>query len=65
MNHPRSARAVGGACRRNPVPLFIPCHRVIASNRSLRGYSAGGIAIKQILLDHEARADGERMTENG
>lgn len=46
--------AVGGACGRNPVPLLVPCHRVVASDGSLRGYSApGGLALKRRLLDHE------------
>ena len=51
-----SARAVGGACRANPISLVIPCHRVVASN-GLGGYggaTAGKrLAIKQWLLEHE------------
>ena len=52
--------AVGGACGRNPVPLLVPCHRVVAADGSLRGYSApGGLPLKRRLLDHERRlADG-------
>lgn len=50
-------RAVGGANRANPIPLFIPCHRVIAADGSLGGYSGGdGPATKRYLLDHESRA---------
>ena len=50
-----SARAVGGGCGRNPVPLVVPCHRVVASDGSLGGFSAeGGVALKRRLLDHEA-----------
>lgn len=46
--------AVGGACGRNPVPLVVPCHRVVASDGSLCGYSApGGLELKRRLLDHE------------
>jgi len=46
--------AVGGGCGRNPVPLVVPCHRVVASDGSLRGYSApGGLPLKRRLLDHE------------
>lgn len=46
--------AVGGACGRNPVPLVVPCHRVVGSDGSLRGYSArGGVDLKRRLLDHE------------
>lgn len=49
--HPR---AVAGACARNPLPLFIPCHRVIASDGQLRGYSGGeGVPTKRWLLAHE------------
>ena len=50
-------RAVGGANGANPIPLFIPCHRVIAADGSLGGYSgADGPATKRYLLDHESRA---------
>lgn len=48
-------RAVGGACGRNPVPIVVPCHRVVRSDGGLGGYSAtGGVALKRRLLDHEA-----------
>jgi len=50
--NPRAARAVGGANGRNPIPIILPCHRVIASDGSLGGYS-GGTGIKRILLAHE------------
>ena len=46
---PRGCRAVGMANHRNPIPIFIPCHRVIGADGSLTGY-AGGIALKQALL---------------
>ncbi|OGI56211.1 MAG: hypothetical protein A2V58_04350 [Candidatus Muproteobacteria bacterium RBG_19FT_COMBO_61_10] len=50
------ARAVGGACGRNPLPIIVPCHRVVASN-GLGGFSGGPVAhatdIKQWLLRHE------------
>ena len=50
-------RAVGGANGANPLPLFIPCHRVIAADGSLGGYSGGdGPATKRFLLHHESRA---------
>jgi len=46
--------AVGRACGRNPAPILVPCHRVVASDGSLRGYSEpGGVALKRRLLDHE------------
>jgi methylated-DNA-[protein]-cysteine S-methyltransferase len=51
---PGAARAVGGAMASNPVPIIIPCHRVIAANGSLTGFSApGGIKIKKYLLQME------------
>ncbi|NGZ05728.1 MAG: methylated-DNA--[protein]-cysteine S-methyltransferase [Magnetococcales bacterium] len=46
-----SPRAVGGAVAANPIPIVIPCHRVIGTNRALRGYSAmGGVESKRFLL---------------
>ncbi|MFN4283635.1 MAG: methylated-DNA--[protein]-cysteine S-methyltransferase [Alphaproteobacteria bacterium] len=49
-----SARAVGGACGRNPIPIILPCHRVLAADGSLTGYSgAGGVETKRILLKLE------------
>lgn len=52
LGHPRAARAVGGACGRNPFPLFIPCHRIIASNGSIGGFSLD-MKVKQRLLQFE------------
>lgn len=47
-------RAVGGACGANPIPILIPCHRVVGSNGGLGGYSgAGGLTTKRTLLDLE------------
>jgi methylated-DNA-[protein]-cysteine S-methyltransferase len=54
IGRPKAARAVGQALGRNPVPIVIPCHRVIASDGSLGGYSgARGIATKAALLQLE------------
>lgn len=51
-----SPRAVGGGCGRNPVPVVVPCHRVLRSDGGLGGYSAaGGVALKRRLLEHESR----------
>jgi len=52
IGHPRSSRAVGQACHRNPLPIIVPCHRVVGANGDLTGY-AGGIAIKEKLLEIE------------
>ncbi len=52
IGHPKAARAVARACATNPVPIVIPCHRVICEDGSLGGYSAG-IARKRALLSLE------------
>lgn len=54
IGRPRAIRAVASANARNPLSLFIPCHRVIGSDGRLTGY-AGGLATKRKLLDHECR----------
>lgn len=52
LRKPLAARAVGQACGRNPLPLVIPCHRVVTTNRTLGGFT-GGLDIKQKLLTLE------------
>ena len=52
VGSPKGSRAVGQALSRNPIPIVLPCHRVIESDGSLGGYS-GGIDIKRRLLDLE------------
>ncbi|HEY7638789.1 MAG TPA: methylated-DNA--[protein]-cysteine S-methyltransferase [Steroidobacteraceae bacterium] len=53
---PEAARAVGQAMAKNPVPLIIPCHRVLAAGGKLGGFSApGGSATKQRMLEMEGR----------
>lgn len=48
------ARAVGGACGRNPIPVIVPCHRVVGSSGKLVGFSGGeGVESKRQLLDLE------------
>ena len=53
IGRPGSSRAVGTATGRNPIPVVVPCHRVIGSNGSLVGY-AGGLGLKRRLLELEA-----------
>ncbi|MGI6591396.1 MAG: methylated-DNA--[protein]-cysteine S-methyltransferase [Eggerthellaceae bacterium] len=53
IGHAGASRAVGQANNRNPVPIFVPCHRVIAADGSISGY-AFGPKVKQFLLDLEA-----------
>lgn len=55
IGYPRAARAVGNANGSNPIPIIIPCHRVIRSNQTLGGYSQG-IAFKKALLELEKSA---------
>ena len=47
---PGAARAAGTACAANPVPIIVPCHRVVRADGTLGGYSGGGAAIKSALL---------------
>jgi methylated-DNA-[protein]-cysteine S-methyltransferase len=49
---PDAARAVGAANGQNPLPLVLPCHRVIGANGSLTGFG-GGLHVKRFLLEHE------------
>ncbi|MHA1151221.1 MAG: methylated-DNA--[protein]-cysteine S-methyltransferase [Alphaproteobacteria bacterium] len=49
-----ASRAVGGANGANPLPIVVPCHRVIGSDKSLTGFG-GGVEIKRFLLAHEQR----------
>jgi methylated-DNA-[protein]-cysteine S-methyltransferase len=54
LGEPGAARAVGAACARNPLPLLIPCHRVVRSDGGLGGYSLrGGVDLKRRLLEAE------------
>ena len=55
--NPRAARAVGTIMNRNPIPIVLPCHRVIGSNGSLVGYG-GGLDRKRLLLDLESGRTG-------
>jgi methylated-DNA-[protein]-cysteine S-methyltransferase len=53
IGRPAATRAVGAANGANPIPIIIPCHRVIGTNGALTGFG-GGIAVKRRLLDLEA-----------
>jgi methylated-DNA-[protein]-cysteine S-methyltransferase len=59
LHNPRAVRAVGAANGRNPLPIVVPCHRVIGANGSLTGF-AGGLAAKALLLELEGS-----LTEEG
>lgn len=58
IGHPGASRAVGSACGANPLPLFVPCHRVLAANGKIGGFS-GGLMTKKLLLRHEGVEVGE------
>ena len=57
IGQPRATRAVARANNQNPIPIVIPCHRIIGSDGSLTGFG-GGLATKRALLDLEARIAG-------
>lgn len=57
----RAAHAVGAANGANPVPLFVPCHRVIASDGTLRGYGGGLEAKKRLLAMEQGRPGQDRL----
>lgn len=52
IGKPKAVRAVGGACGANPIPVLVPCHRVLAANKKLGGFS-GGLEWKRSLLKRE------------
>jgi len=54
LGDPNKSRAVGAANGKNPIPIVVPCHRVVGANGHLTGY-AGGLGTKAWLLDHEWR----------
>ena len=60
IGHPGRARAVGAANGRNPLPIVVPCHRVIGADGSLVGFG-GGLEVKAWLLDHERRVAGDTL----
>jgi len=57
LGRPDACRAVGAANGRNPVPIVVPCHRVVGSDGSLTGFG-GGLPIKRALLELESRGRG-------
>lgn len=63
LKSPKASRAVGGANGKNPIPIIIPCHRVVGSTGKLTGYS-GGMKMKVALLKHEGhRLDGLQLID--
>ena len=60
IGSPAAVRAVGAANGRNPIPIIVPCHRIVGSNGDLTGYG-GGMAKKQWLLGHEGGGQGRTL----
>ena len=58
IGRPGACRAVAGACGQNPLPLFVPCHRVVAANGKPGGFSPG-LPWKRLLLEAEQRPCGK------
>ena len=58
IGRPKAVRAVGGACGANPVPVLVPCHRVLAAHGGLGGFS-GGLDLKRTLLAREGVTPAE------
>jgi O-6-methylguanine DNA methyltransferase len=52
IGKPKAVRAVGGACGANPIPVLVPCHRVLAANNKIGGFSSG-LGWKASLLERE------------
>lgn len=64
LGRPRASRAVGAACGANPIPLLVPCHRVVAAGGRLGGFS-GGLSRKIALLSREGvTVDGSRVQQS-
>ena len=55
LGNPKAYRTVAAACAKNPLPLIIPCHRVICANGKTGDYNLGGTKNKQYLLDMEKK----------
>lgn len=60
LGNPNAVRAVGAANGANPIPIIIPCHRIVGADGRLTGFG-GGLPAKAWLLDHEQRVSGQRL----
>jgi methylated-DNA-[protein]-cysteine S-methyltransferase len=64
VGKPKAARAVGAANGANPLPIVVPCHRVIGASGALTGFG-GGLAVKQILLELETLSSPVGSSQDG
>lgn len=62
VGRPGAARAVGGAAHANPLPVFVPCHRVVGADGGLVGFG-GGLGLKAALLAHERAVRARRLAQ--
>jgi len=62
IGRPQAQRAVGLALKKNPLPLLIPCHRVVASGNKIGGYALG-VPLKKMLLEFEKQLSKREKTE--
>ncbi|MBR9837398.1 MAG: methylated-DNA--[protein]-cysteine S-methyltransferase [Rhodobacteraceae bacterium] len=62
LGTPKASRAVGAANGANPIPIILPCHRVIGQDGALTGFG-GGVEVKRVLLQHEAKVSGVAETQ--
>ncbi|SDE43210.1 methylated-DNA-[protein]-cysteine S-methyltransferase [Salipiger thiooxidans] len=62
LGTPNASRAVGAANGANPIPIILPCHRVIGQDGALTGFG-GGVEVKRFLLQHEAEVSGVAETQ--
>lgn len=55
IGHEKAYRAVGQACKKNPIGVIVPCHRVIGKDKTMTGYDGSHVDLKRALLDIESR----------
>jgi O-6-methylguanine DNA methyltransferase len=64
IGNPKAVRAVGGACGANPVPVLVPCHRVLAANNKLGGFSSGLDWKRKLLAYEGVKLEFEKQASN-